>query len=130
MFDICPKRTRALTWRAAATDTTGATAVRLRRGTAVGTVAATIVLIIVAGITAGFWLNLVMWIPMLIVGAFMDEYSGLPVVTLLSMIVAMAVVFVVGLLALGLPWYAAGIAGVVVGLTSYARPNPAAQVDW
>ncbi|MDP9344401.1 MAG: hypothetical protein M3P44_01515 [Actinomycetota bacterium] len=95
-----------------------------------GTVAATIVLIIVAGITAGFWLNLVMWIPMLIVGAFMDEYSGLPVVTLLSMIVAMAVVFVVGLLALGLPWYAAGIAGVVVGLTSYARPNPAAQVDW
>jgi hypothetical protein len=53
----------------------------------------------------------------------MDEYSGLPVVTLLSMIAAMAVVFVVGVLALGLPWYAAGIAGGVVGLTSYARPT-------
>lgn len=90
-----------------------------------GTVATTIALIVVAGITAGFWLNLVMWIPMLVIGAFVDAYSGLGIVMFMSMLVAGAVVFAFGLAVLGLPWYAAGIAGLVIGMTSYARPNPA-----
>jgi hypothetical protein len=85
----------------------------------------TVALIVVAGITAGFWLNLIMWIPMLVIGAFVDTYDGLGIVMLTSMLVAGAVVFTVGLALLGLPWYAAAIAGLVIGMTSYARPNPA-----
>lgn len=83
----------------------------------------TIGLIIVAGITAGLWLNLVMWIPMLIIGAFMDQEEGFALVSLLSMLAAAVTVFLVGNVALDLPWYAAVIAGAVVGITSYARPN-------
>jgi hypothetical protein len=91
-------------------------------GAEIGT---TIGLVIVAGVTAGFWLNLLMWIPMLVIGwTIRDEQTAFGVVSLLSMLVAAAAVIVVGL-ALGLPWYAATIAGVLVGITSYARPNPA-----
>jgi hypothetical protein len=50
---------------------------------------------------------------------------GLGTVTLMSMVVAAAVVFAVGFAALGRPWYAAAVAALIIGMTSYARPNPA-----
>jgi hypothetical protein len=87
----------------------------------------TIMLIVVAGVTAGLWLNLIMWLPMLALGAMHDEEAAFVIVSLLSMVVAGAVVFAFGLFVLGLPWYAAAIAGLLVGLTSYARPNAAAE---
>lgn len=87
----------------------------------------TVGLVVVAGITAGFWLNLLMWIPMLIIGGLIDDESvAFPIVSFLAMLVAAATVVVVGV-SLDLPWYAAAIAGLLVGMTSYARPNPAAS---
>ncbi len=62
---------------------------------------------------------------MLVIGRIQDEEAAFNLVSTIAMIVAAAVVFLVGLLAIGLPWYAAAIAGVLVGVTSYARPNPA-----
>jgi hypothetical protein len=86
-------------------------------------VAYTIGLVIVAGVTAGFWLNLVMWIPMLVIGHMKDEELAFTIVALASMAAAALTVFLVGVFAIGLPWYAAAIAGLLIGLTSYARPN-------
>jgi hypothetical protein len=85
----------------------------------------TIGLVVVAGVTAGFWLNLIMWIPMLVIGRMRDEALAFTLVSLLSMAAAAVTVFLVGVLAVGLPWYAALIAGLLIGITSYARPNPA-----
>lgn len=85
----------------------------------------TIALVLVAGVTAGFWLNLIMWIPMLMLGRIRDEELAYTIVSLTTMLVASATVLLVGLLAIDLPWYSAAIAGLLVGLTSYARPNPA-----
>ena len=85
----------------------------------------TIALIFGAGITAGLWLNLLMWIPMLIIGAMFAEYDGFAIVQGLSMLVAGVTVLIFGMAVLELPWYAAAIAGFFVGLTSYARPNTA-----
>jgi hypothetical protein len=85
----------------------------------------TIGLVLVAGVTAGFWLNLIMWIPMLVIGRMRDEELAFTVVSVLSMAVAAVTVFLVGVLAIGLPWYAGLIAGLLIGMTSYARPNPA-----
>lgn len=85
----------------------------------------TTALVIVAGITAGFWLNLIMWIPMLLIGLIRDEETAFSLVWLVSMLAAGATVFLVGTLVIGLPWYAALVAGVIIGLTSYVRPNPA-----
>jgi hypothetical protein len=84
------------------------------------------VLILVAAVTAGFWLNLIMWIPMLLIGRFGDDSAGdaTALVFLLMQVVGAAAVFLFGLLVIGLPWYAAAIAGLGVGLTSYARPSP------
>jgi hypothetical protein len=90
-----------------------------------GVVGSTIVLIVVAGITAGLWLNLLMWIPSLLLGMMRDEETAYVIVSALTMLIAAGTVFLVGDLAIGLPWYAAVIAGLVVGMTSYARPNPA-----
>jgi hypothetical protein len=90
-----------------------------------GVIAGTIVLIVVAGITAGLWLNLIMWIPMFLLGMMRDEETAFVIVSTLSMLAAAVTVFLVGALAVGLPWYAAAIAGLFVGITSYARPNPA-----
>jgi hypothetical protein len=87
----------------------------------------TVVLIVVAGITAGLWLNLIMWLPMLALGAMRDTEAAFTIVSLLSMVVAAAAVLAFGLLVLALPWYAAAIAGVLIGLTSYARPNPGGE---
>jgi hypothetical protein len=89
------------------------------------TIAYSVALVIGAGLTAGLWLNLVMWIPMLLLGLMSDEESAFAIVSTLSMLVAAAVVLLFGLLVIGLPWYAAAVAGLVVGMTSYARPNPA-----
>jgi hypothetical protein len=86
-----------------------------------------IALIVVAGITAGLWLNLIIWLPMLALGAMRDSEAAFMIVSLLSMVVAAGAVFTFGLFVLDLPWYAAAIAGLLVGLTSYARPNPAAE---
>ena len=85
----------------------------------------TIALVVVAGLTAGLWLNLVMWIPMVILGHMQDEELAFTIVSLASMVAAAIVVFLVGALVIGLPWYAAAIAGLLIGLTSYARPNAA-----
>ena len=87
----------------------------------------TIALILVAGITAGLWLNLLMWIPMLIIGGRFDEDAGFLIVSLLSMLVAGATVLLFGILVLDLPWYAAAVAGFLVGNTSFARPNPVSR---
>jgi hypothetical protein len=88
-------------------------------------IAWTIGLFLVAATTAGLWLNLLMWIPMLVIGwTVRDEDVAFGIVSTLSMLMAAAAVILVGL-ALNLPWYAAAIAGVLVGITSYARPNPA-----
>lgn len=92
-------------------------------GAAVGL---TIVLVLVAGATAGFWLNIVMWIPMLLLGRMRDEEQAFVFVSALSMLAAAVVVFVFGRLVMDLPVVAALIAGVLVGITSYARPNPGA----
>lgn len=84
----------------------------------------TVGLVLIAGATASLWLNVLMWIPMLIIGwTIRDEETAYSVVSLLMMVVAAVAVFFVGL-ALDLPWYAALIAGILVGITSYARPNP------
>jgi hypothetical protein len=88
-------------------------------------IAYTVALIVIAGITAGLWLNLLMWIPMLLVGAVFHDDTGFAVVRLLSMLVAGATVLLVGILALDLPWYAASVAGLFIGITSYAQPNAA-----
>jgi hypothetical protein len=88
----------------------------------------TIVLIAVAGVTAGLWLNLIMWLPMLALGSMRDEEAAFAIVSLLSMLVAAGVVLAFGLVVLGLPWYAAAVAGVLIGLTSYARPNPGREL--
>jgi hypothetical protein len=86
----------------------------------------TIGLVVVGGVTAGLWLNLIMWIPMLVVGwTIPDEAEAFFIVSIFTMLVAALTVFVVGFVAVGLPWYAAGIAGLAIGLTSYARPTPA-----
>ncbi len=85
----------------------------------------TVGLVAVAGVTAGFWLNLIMWIPMLAIGRMRDEELAFTVVSLLSMAVAAVTVFLVGILALELPWYAGLISGLLIGMTSYARPNSA-----
>jgi hypothetical protein len=66
-----------------------------------------------------------MWIPMLLIGRIRDEETAFSLVWLVSMLAAGATVFLVGTLAIGLPWYAALLAGVIIGLTSYVRPNPA-----
>ena len=88
------------------------------------TIGYTIGLVVVAGITAGLWLNLIMWIPMLIVGwTIHDDAEGFFIVSIFTMLVAALTVFVVGFVVIGVPWYAAGIAGLLIGLTSYARPN-------
>jgi hypothetical protein len=50
----------------------------------------TVVLIVVAGITAGLWLNLIMWLPMLALGAMRDTEAAFTIVSLLSMFVAAA----------------------------------------
>ena len=89
----------------------------------------TVLLIAGAGITAGLWLNILMWIPMLVIGwALGDEGFGL--VSLLAMLVAAAAVIVFGLAVLELPVAAAVIAGLVIGLTSYASPNAAPAYDF
>jgi hypothetical protein len=90
-------------------------------------IAWTLGLAFVAALTAGLWLNLILWIPMLILGRMKDQETAFGIVQFTAMVVAALTVFLVGLLAIGLPWYAAAIAGVLVGMTSYARPNPAAD---
>lgn len=64
---------------------------------------------------------------MLALGALRDEQAAFAIVSLLAVVVAFAAVFVFGLVVLGLPWYAAATAGLLIGLTSYARPNHAAE---
>lgn len=91
-------------------------------GAAVG---ATVALVLIAGLTAGLWLNLLMWVPMLLLGRMRDEEQAFFYVSLLSMAVAATAVFLFGLLVLGLPVVAAIVAGLLVGITSYVRPNPA-----
>jgi hypothetical protein len=84
----------------------------------------TIGLVVVAGISAGLWLNLIMWIPMLVVGwTIRDEAEAFFIVSIFTMLFAAVAVFCLGVAAVGLPWYAALIGGLVIGLTSYARPN-------
>ena len=90
-------------------------------------VAETIALIVIAGITAGLWLNLLLWVPMLALGTLRDEGAAFTIVSLLAVVVAFPAVFVFGLAILDLPWYAAAIAGLLIGLTSYARPNAMAE---
>src|SRR4051812_35717265 len=90
----------------------------------------TVLLVLVAGVTAGLWLNILMWIPMLLIGWFVhDEDTAFAVVSLLSMAVATVAAFFVGWKTLDLLWVAAAIAGILVGITSYARPNPAHAGD-
>lgn len=87
-------------------------------------VVATIVLVFVAGVTAGFWLSLLMWIPMVLLGQMQDEEAAFAIVAMLTMAVATLAVFLFGLLVVGLPWPAAAIAGGLVGITSYTRRAP------
>ena len=90
-----------------------------------GTVATTIALTIGAALTAGLWLTLVLWIPGNIVSAVARSDEGeYGVMVLLTLAGAFAVVFAFGMFVLGLPWYAAAVAGAIVGVTSYPRPNP------
>ena len=89
-------------------------------GSAIGI---TIGLVLIAGLTAGLWLNLLMWIPMLVLGRMHDEEQAFVWVSTLAMLVGALAVFLFGMLVLSLPWYAAAVAGVLVGITSYARPN-------
>ena len=49
------------------------------------------------------------------------EYGAMVLVTLVG---AFVVVLAFGAVVLGLPWYAAAIAGAIVGVTSYPRRNP------
>lgn len=93
-------------------------------------VAATVLLVLVAGVTAGFWLNLLMWIPMILLGQMQDEEAAFVIVSMLTMAVATLAVFLFGLLVLGLPWPAAAIAGVLVGITSYTRRAPDAYDEY
>src|SRR4051794_12874409 len=89
----------------------------------------TFLLVLVAGATAGLWLNLVMWIPMLVIGWVAGD-DGYPLVSLLAMLVAAAAVAWFGLEVLDLPVVAAALAGLLVGITSYARPNPARAYEY
>ena len=94
-----------------------------------GTIAVTIVLAIVAAITAGLWLAILTW-PVGIVVNYStrnrprDERvrTGTAVMNMATMVLATAAVLIVGLL-IGLPWYAAALAGLFVGMTSYVRPT-------
>jgi hypothetical protein len=87
------------------------------------TIAITVALVLLAGLTAGFWLNLLLWVPMLLIGQMQDEAQALVIVSTLAVVVAAVTVLLFGLLVLDLPWPAAAIAGLLVGLTSYARPS-------
>jgi hypothetical protein len=84
----------------------------------------TVVLIVVAGLTVPLWLWLVTLIPGSIVKAITPSYyAAMIIMQPVVMLLAAATVFSVGFLALSLPWYAALIAGVVIGLTTYAQPD-------
>jgi hypothetical protein len=84
------------------------------------------VLTIGAALTASFWLTLVLWIPGNLVSAFVrDPENEFAVMVLMTLVAATGVVFLFGTLVLGLPWYAALVAGALVGATSYPRRNPA-----
>jgi hypothetical protein len=98
----------------------------------------TVVLALVAAVTAGLWLSLLTWPIGFVVNMVnmrrmnLDGYDdaqdvryelharGYLTMMALSQIIAFATVTVVGI-ALGLPWYAAAIAGLFVGLTSFVR---------
>ncbi len=67
----------------------------------VGVVVVTILLTLVAGITAGFWLNLLLWIPMIAleaIGVLREGHeSGFVIANFLAMGTAAAVVFALGI---------------------------------
>jgi len=90
--------------------------------TVIGLVALTIGLAFIAGLTAGLWLNLLMWVPLLFLSQIRDEAQAYRVVTLLTMAVAATAVFLFGTLVIGMPWFAAAVSGALVGITSYAQP--------
>jgi energy-coupling factor transporter transmembrane protein EcfT len=96
-------------------------------------VALTFTLIIVAVMTHGFWGQILIMIASVPVGFLARSYATeFLVMQTLAMGLSGGAVFVVGVVLLNLPWYAALIAGVIVGLTSYVRPNPehSAHYDW
>jgi hypothetical protein len=93
------------------------------------TLVSTIVLIFAAGITVPIWLWLVTVIPGIVVKALTsDYYTAMAVMQPISMFLACATVTAAGLF-FGLPWYAALIAGVVIGLTTWLQPSPDAAYD-
>jgi hypothetical protein len=89
------------------------------------TAVVTVMLTVIAAITAGFWLTIVMWLPGNVISAVVrDPYNAFGIMQPLSMIVGAGAVFAFGVVVLGLPWVAAAVAGAIVGMTTYARPNP------
>lgn len=89
-----------------------------------GIVLVTIALALGAAVTAGLWLNLLLWVPLSALNAFVpNPMRQLPYVAALMLAGAFGTVFVVGVFFFGLPWYAAAVAGTVVAATSYPRPN-------
>lgn len=86
-------------------------------------IAVATMLVIVAGATAGLWLNLLMWLPLLALEwMVLDSFV---MVQWLGMIVAAAAVASFGVFVLGLPIVAGLAAGSLVGITSYVRPSAA-----
>ncbi|MEI7930988.1 MAG: hypothetical protein WCH97_05680 [Actinomycetes bacterium] len=88
-----------------------------------GTIVLTVLLAVGAAFTAGFWLNILLWIPLQLVSQMQDQLLAYRVISLLAMAVGTVGVTLFGMILLGLPWFAALIAGVFVGITSYAAPN-------
>jgi hypothetical protein len=72
--------------------------------------------------------RLILFIPLGIFGAIIErtaktEEGEFLAVSLFVWVGSFAVTLALGII-IGLPWYAALIAGVLVGITSFAKPNP------
>jgi hypothetical protein len=84
-------------------------------------IAVAAILIAVAGVTAGFWLNLLLWLPLLTLKwLVLDSFV---VVQSLAMLTAGTAVAVFGVLVLGLPVVAGVAAGLIISVTTYSRPS-------
>lgn len=84
--------------------------------------------ILYALVMAAIGARLILFIPLWIFGAIAEraaktEEGEFLAVQFFVQVGSFAVTFALGII-LGLPWYAALVAGILVGISSFAKPNP------